>query len=77
MNYFHVFGKGRKEGKPSRQSSSQSECEEWGEIEASERGSGHFFKSFPLSASIQSAQLHAGIMQISQFSPLSSAAVAE
>ena len=44
--------------------------------QASERGSGHFFKSFPLLPSIQSSCCccccsgNAGIMQISQFSPL-------
>ena len=52
MNYFHVFGKGRKGSHPDCQPASQSGGRG---VSGGERGLGHFFKSFPLSASIQSS----------------------
>ena len=74
MNYFHVFGKGRKGSHPDCQPASQSGGRG---VSGGERARvGTLFQIISI-VGVYSVQLHAGIMQINQFSPLSSAAVAE
>ena len=74
MNYFHVFGKGREAIQTVRQSvwkEGGRGVASWGRARV-----GTLFQIISI-VGVYSVQLHAGIMQISQFSPLSSAAVAE